>query len=69
MAANGREALAKLPQAHFDLMMTDYDIPEVDGLEVLRHIRQHQPSLSVVIIAGGGNRSNTAVQSLDEAGA
>lgn len=39
MAANDREALAKLHQAHFDLMMTDYDMPEVDGPEVLRPIR------------------------------
>jgi DNA-binding NtrC family response regulator len=68
-AVNGRDALTKLGQADYDLVVTDYDMPEVDGSAVFRHIRQHQPSLPVVIMTGGGNYSITAVQSLVELGA
>ena len=32
--------------------MTDCNMPELDGLAVLRHVRQSQPSLPVVMMTG-----------------
>lgn len=51
-AENGLEALNKLALAGYDAVVTDYNMPEVNGLEVLRHIRQRQPSLPVVMMTG-----------------
>ena len=36
MAANGREALAKLEQGDFPLMITDWEMPEMDGVALCR---------------------------------
>lgn len=51
-AGNGREALTKLGEAAYDAVLLDYIMPEVNGLAVLRHIRQHQPSLPVMMMTG-----------------
>ena len=51
-AENGREALARLERAGYDAVLLDYIMPEIDGLAVLRHIRQHRPSLPVVMMTG-----------------
>jgi serine/threonine protein kinase len=41
-AVNGREAIEFLSTDHFDLIVTDWHMPECDGLELTRHIR-HDP--------------------------
>lgn len=51
-AGNGRDALTKLGQAGYTAVVTDYNMPEVNGLAVLQHIRQHQPSLPVLMMTG-----------------
>ena len=39
-AADGREALALAAQRRFDLVVTDYMMPRMDGLTFLRELRQ-----------------------------
>ncbi|WP_305909195.1 response regulator [Methylomarinum sp. Ch1-1] len=41
-AENGKQAINILRQRYFDLIITDLNMPEMDGLELTRHIR-HQP--------------------------
>jgi CheY-like chemotaxis protein len=64
----GREALTKLEQASYDAVVTDYNLPEVNGLAVLRHARQYQPSIPVVMMTGE-SRSHLAVEALAALGA
>jgi CheY-like chemotaxis protein len=49
-AENGREALTKLEQAGYDVVLTDYSMPELNGLAVLQHIQQYHPLLPVVMM-------------------
>ena len=51
-AVNGREAIQFLVESQFDLIVTDWHMPESDGLELTRHIRhdprhQHVPVLMI----------------------
>lgn len=57
-AANGREALRHLEMAPgFDIIVTDLFMPEMDGIETLRHIKTEWPDAKVIVISGGGNRT------------
>ena len=38
----------------FDLVFTDLAMPEMDGWETARAIRQHRPDLPVVLVTGYG---------------
>jgi two-component system chemotaxis response regulator CheB len=50
-AANGRIALAKLPQVNPDLVTLDLEMPEMDGLETLAEIRRTHPRLPVIMFS------------------
>ena len=63
--ANGREALQKLEGDLFDIVLVDYKMPELDGLQTLREIRRLYPDISVVMITAYGT-VETAVASMKE---
>ncbi|HMA93257.1 MAG TPA: response regulator [Polyangiaceae bacterium] len=43
-ATNGQEALNKLRGAHFDVVLADWNMPEMNGIELLRAVRsEHMP--------------------------
>ncbi|HEY3445147.1 MAG TPA: sigma-54 dependent transcriptional regulator, partial [Myxococcales bacterium] len=46
------KALDTIAQGRFDLLLLDMDMPKVTGMDVLRHVRRHHPSLEVVVITG-----------------
>lgn len=53
-AINGEEALAKLGQKAFDLILLDLKMPGMDGMDVLRRTRQIRPDIKVIIITAHG---------------
>ena len=46
------QAVDLLKQESFNLIITDFNMPEMDGLELLAHVRQEYPHLKVVMITG-----------------
>ena len=52
---SGQEAVAKLEQGAFDLVITDMRMPGLDGLDVLRKARQMEPLCQVIVITGFGS--------------
>ena len=49
IAGNGKEALEKLTSANPDLILLDIEMPEMDGLEFLRHARLKTRAKLVVL--------------------
>jgi signal transduction histidine kinase/ligand-binding sensor domain-containing protein/FixJ family two-component response regulator/HPt (histidine-containing phosphotransfer) domain-containing protein len=50
-AANGVEAVALALRQKFDLVLMDVQMPELDGFEATRRIREHAPAADLPIIA------------------
>ncbi|ROQ93480.1 ATP-binding response regulator [Desulfosoma caldarium] len=52
LASSGREGLEKLLNEPCDLVLVDLKMPEMDGVEVVRRIRELDPSIVTVLITG-----------------
>jgi len=53
-AMNGEEALAKLKANDYSLILLDLKMPGMDGMEVLRRIREVRPEVRVIVITAYG---------------
>lgn len=51
-ATSGNEALGLLSQAHFDLVITDLKMGDVDGVQVMKTAKELQPDIEVIIVTG-----------------
>lgn len=61
--ATGEEALEELARRAYDLVVMDFRLPGVDGLSVLRTIRERHVEVPVVLVTGMGDEQ-TAVRAL-----
>ena len=54
-AASGEEALEKVRETHFDILLVDIKMEGISGLEVLRHVKESDPDVEVVMITAYGS--------------
>ncbi len=59
-AGSGREALMKLGEEHFDVVLLDVKMPGMDGLETLREIRKMAPEAQVILLTGHAGAETAA---------
>jgi DNA-binding NtrC family response regulator len=57
-AATGDEGLAKIAEQPMDLVLLDFALPDRNGLEILRDIRDRDPDLGVIMITAYGTVEN-----------
>ena len=64
-AANGKIALAKIPQLLPDVVTLDMEMPEMGGLETIKEIRRSYPTLPIVLfsafVASEGKETRNAI--------
>ena len=49
--ADGLRAMAAIDRQPWDLVLLDLMLPEVDGWDVCRHVRQHHPDVPVIMLS------------------
>ena len=51
-AANGSDGLDEFHAHKIDMVVTDYKMPRMDGLELIAHLRKEVPTLPIVLLSG-----------------
>jgi len=57
LAANGLEALAVFIDRAFDLVLTDFQMPVMDGLRLAGQIKERSPSTPVILLTGSDSET------------
>jgi DNA-binding NtrC family response regulator len=52
LAMTGNAALERIERKGFDLLVADLRLPDIDGMEVIKHVKAHWPETGVVVITG-----------------
>jgi two-component system NtrC family sensor kinase len=63
-ASNGKDALAVIATSQVDLVITDKNLPDVGGIEILRAAKAKDPLAEVIILTGYGSLE-TALTALE----
>jgi class 3 adenylate cyclase/CheY-like chemotaxis protein len=64
-ASNGRDALQKVAEEPFDLMLLDIEMPEVTGIEVLAELKEERGLPVPVIVISGSQDTGDAVRCIE----
>jgi DNA-binding NtrC family response regulator len=64
-APSGEEALEKLKDSHFDIMLVDIKMEGISGLDVLQQVKESDPDVAVVMITAYGSIP-TAIQAMKD---
>lgn len=64
-AANFEEAMQKVVDNHYNLVLLDYKLGYLNGLDVQKSIKAEKPNIPIVFITGQGNEK-TAVEAIKQ---
>lgn len=51
-AETGRQAMELFRQKRYDLLLADLRLPDIDGMEVIKEVKQDRPDTGVIVITG-----------------
>lgn len=63
VASNGQEAVELIGKVRPDIVITDMQMPVMNGLELVKYVRENDPSLPIVLVTAKGSEE-TAVEAL-----
>ena len=63
VAGNGLEALEKINEQEYDMVILDIMMPKMNGIEVLQRVKETHPDIDVIMITGL-NEIDTAVKAM-----
>jgi two-component system, chemotaxis family, chemotaxis protein CheY len=68
-ATNGEEGLRRFEGGRFDVVVTDYRMPRMDGIEMIRRIRAQDAAARIILLSGfveplGLNEANTGADAV-----
>jgi CheY-like chemotaxis protein len=52
VAGDGQKGLSAFESEDFDLLFLDIFMPGMDGIETMRHIHRHRPTVPIIVISG-----------------
>jgi DNA-binding NtrC family response regulator len=55
VADNGKQGIELFRSLHPALVITDIVMPDVEGIELIRELRQEAPAIPILAISGGSN--------------
>lgn len=67
-AKSGRDALGKIEKDSFDLIISDWNMPDIDGLTLLKVLRKHPKTSKMPFIMATGRSDKEQVQEAITAG-
>ena len=63
LAGTGELAMEAFRQKRFDLLVADLRLPDIDGMEVIKQVKEEKPETEVIVITGYGTTA-TAVTAM-----
>ncbi|NLV26141.1 MAG: PAS domain S-box protein [Methanomicrobiales archaeon] len=63
-AESGKEALEKIPKNQYDAIISDYQMPGMDGIQLLEEIRKKNPDIPFILFTGRG-REEVVIEAID----
>ncbi|MEK6334032.1 MAG: sigma-54 dependent transcriptional regulator [Acidobacteriota bacterium] len=63
-ASNGNDAMALFDGGAHHLAICDLQLPDIDGMTLLRHMKDAKPTTEVIVITGHGSGVQTAVEAI-----
>ncbi len=67
-AKSGRDALGKIEKDNFDLIISDWNMPDIDGLTLLKVLRKHPKTQKMPFIMATGRSDKEQVKEAITAG-
>lgn len=67
-AKNGREAVDIINQSYLDLIVTDYNMPQMDGRQLVEYIRQHSQQASIPVLMVSSESDENRIAAVQQAG-
>ncbi|HEU4923261.1 MAG TPA: response regulator, partial [Burkholderiales bacterium] len=62
-ASSGAEALKRIEEGRYDVVLLDIMMPDIDGLQVLQRVKESHPDIEVIMVTGL-SQIETAVRSI-----